>query len=52
MYFKTLRNPHKLRVFRLWQKRGIDPTGGALQVIRRQMRSGAPSRSWPNCPVP
>jgi hypothetical protein len=38
MYFKTLRNPHKLRVFRLWQKRGIDPTRGALQVIRRQMR--------------
>ena len=42
MYFKTLQNPHKLRVFRLCQKRSIDPTSGAAQVIHQRQYADAP----------
>ena len=42
MYFKTLQNPHKLRVFCLCQKRSIDPTSGAAQVIHQRQYADAP----------
>jgi hypothetical protein len=38
MYFKTLRNPHKLRDFHVCRKRVVDPARGPTQMIGREVR--------------